>query len=132
MNRHQERVSAFALVFESYFSDTSIEDLASYAKETEAIPVNGRVKDLAKNISEMKPELDKKIEPYLRQWKIDRISKVALAILEIAIYEILYVEDVDAPIAINEAVEIAKMYAGDDDPAFINGVLGSFLKDIKE
>ena len=53
-----------------------------------------------------------------------------MAILELALYEILYVDDVDSPVAINEAVELAKKYFGGDGPAFINGVLGSFVKSI--
>ena len=58
---------------------------------------------------------------------MDRISKVSLTILKLALYEILYVDDVPEKVAINEAVNLAKKYGTDSDPAFVNGVLGSYV-----
>ena len=77
-----------------------------------------------------RPEIDEKIKLFLKNWEIDRIPNVLRAILEISFYEILYVKDVDPPVSINEAVELAKKYFADDGPSFINGVLGSFVKSI--
>lgn len=76
-----------------------------------------------------KPELDAVIETYAVGWKIPRISKVSLAVLRLAIFEILYVEDAPTGAVINEAVEIARRYEEEDKISFINGILGSFVRD---
>ena len=61
-------------------------------------------------------------------WKFERISKVAKSVLQLAIYEILYSEDVPTPVAINEAVELAKKFDEPDSSAFVNGVLAGVVK----
>lgn len=76
-----------------------------------------------------RPALDETIVRYLSGWKLERISRVARSVLELAIYEIRNVDDVPTGAAINEAVELCKKY---DEPAtasFVNGVLSSFLKE---
>ncbi len=128
MKRFKARERAFILVFESLFSDTDMNSLIELAENVEDVNLNGYSKSLAIGVVSKRAEIDEKIKLFLRKWKIDRIASVSLAILEIAFYEILYVDDVDSPVAINEAVELAKKYAGDDEPAFINGVLGNFIR----
>jgi N utilization substance protein B len=76
-------------------------------------------------------ELDGVIETFLRDWDIDRINKVDLAIMRLAIYEMLCEPDVPLGAAVNEAVELAKEYGSDESPAFINGVLGNVAREIK-
>ena len=83
-------------------------------------------------VIEKQEELDDYIERYARGWRPERISKTALAVLRCAICEILYFEDVPAGAAINEAVELAKNYDDADTVAFINGVLGSFVRGVQE
>ena len=73
-------------------------------------------------------ELDDVIRQFSIGWDISRISKLARCILRLAIYEILYVDDVPTGVAVAEAVRIAKKYDGDDTGAFINGILGSFVR----
>lgn len=73
-------------------------------------------------------ELNEKIQQYSIGWDISRISKLTRTILQLAIFEIMYVEDVPTGVAISEAVRIAKMYDGDEAGAFINGILGSFSR----
>ena len=73
-------------------------------------------------------ELNEKIQQYSIGWDVSRISKLARTIMQLAIFEILYVEDVPTGVAISEAVRIAKMYDGDDTGAFVNGVLGAFAR----
>ena len=73
-------------------------------------------------------ELNEKIQQYSIGWDISRISKLARTIMQLAIFEILYVEDVPTGVAISEAVRIAKMYDGDDTGAFVNGILGAFAR----
>jgi N utilization substance protein B len=73
-------------------------------------------------------ELDAYIEKYAKGWKVGRISKTAAAIIRTAMCEILYMPDVPNAAAINEAVELAKGYEDEDVVAFINGVLGGFIR----
>ena len=73
-------------------------------------------------------ELNEKIQQYAIGWDISRISKLARTIMQLAMFEILYVSDVPTGVAISEAVRIAKMYDGDDTGAFVNGILGAFAR----
>lgn len=75
-------------------------------------------------------ELNEKIQKYSIDWDVSRISKLARTIMQLAMFEILYVEDVPTNVAISEAVRIAKMYDGTETGAFINGVLGAFARDL--
>lgn len=84
--------------------------------------------DLSTLVYEKRGELDGYIERYARGWKPERISRTALTVLRCAICEILYLEDVPAGAAINEAVELDKNYDEPDTVAFVNGVLGSFVR----
>ena len=85
---------------------------------------------LVKGTLENIAAIDNIIEINLRSWKMERIAKVDLAILRMAIYEILYRDDIPDSVAINEAVELGKAYGTDDSGSFINGVLGRVVKEI--
>ena len=74
------------------------------------------------------PKIDKRIEETAKSWKISRMGKVDLTVLRLAVYEMEFDEDVPVGVAINEAVELAKKFGGDDSPAFINGILGKIGK----
>lgn len=76
-------------------------------------------------------ELDAIIETHAEGWKPNRIAKVDLAILRLAIYEILYRADVPQKAAINEAVELAKTYGTENSAKFVNGVLGGYVRDLE-
>ena len=78
--------------------------------------------------AENRSEIDGFIERYARGWKIERISRTALAVMRCAICEILYMEDIPNAAAINEAVELDKNYDEPDTVAFVNGVLGGFMR----
>ena len=84
---------------------------------------------IVNGVAQHMEELDGLISRYSRGWKIGRISKTALAVLRVALYEILYVEDVPASAAINEAVEQAKSYDDPETVSFINGILGSYMRE---
>lgn len=75
-------------------------------------------------------ELNEKIQHYSIDWDVSRISKLARTIMQLAMFEILYVEDVPTNVAISEAVRIAKMYDGDETGAFVNGILGAFAREL--
>ncbi len=73
-------------------------------------------------------QLNSEISRYAIGWDVGRISRLTRAILQLAIFEILYVEDVPTGVAVSEAVRLAKKYDGDDTGAFVNGILGSFAR----
>ena len=87
---------------------------------------------LVAGVTEKSSQLDELISRYAHGWKINRISKTALCILRCALYEILYMPDVPPAAAINEAVEMAKGYDEPETVSFINGILGSFMRDRRE
>ena len=81
-------------------------------------------------VANREEELNAHISKFSIGWDISRISKLARCIMQLAIYEILFVEDVPTGVAVSEAVRIAKKYDGDDTGAFINGILGSFARSL--
>lgn len=88
------------------------------------------IDSVVSGVANREEELNAQIRKYAIGWDISRISKLARCILQLAIYEILYVEDVPTGVAVSEAVRIAKKYDGDDTGAFINGILGSFARNL--
>ena len=74
------------------------------------------------------PELDAKIDEVAQGWKTKRMGRVDLTILRLALYEMLYDDEVPEKVAINEAVELAKKFGGNESPAFINGVLAKLVQ----
>lgn len=83
------------------------------------------IKDVLQGVVENVKSIDEYIVKYSKDWTIDRMSKIDLAILRVAIFEILYKEDIPSSVSINEAVELAKKYSHADASSFINGILGS-------
>ena len=73
--------------------------------------------------------LNAEIQKYSIGWDVSRISRLARSVMQLAIFEILFVEDVPTGVAVSEAVRLAKKYDGDDTGAFVNGILGSFARD---
>ena len=91
----------------------------------------GYIQSVINGVDEKQSELDELISQHLKKgWTLRRISKVALSILRLAVYEMKYVDDVPQKVAINEAVNLAKEYGGEEDARFINGVLGAIVKDM--
>lgn len=86
------------------------------------------IKRLARGVSEHLAELDSYIEKYAKNWDVGRISRVAVAIMRIAMFEILYMQDIPHGASVNEAVQLAKKYEQPETVSFINGILGSFIK----
>ncbi len=73
-------------------------------------------------------ELNQRIQEYSIGWSVTRISRLTRSIMQLAIFEILYVDDVPTGVAISEAVRLAKLYDGDEAGSFVNGILGSFAR----
>lgn len=86
------------------------------------------IQELVKGVAAHGPELDQYIAQYAKNWSFDRIPRTAAAIMRVSMYEILYMPGVPAAAAINDAVEIAKKYEDEKVVAFINGILGSFVR----
>ncbi|MBR6114220.1 MAG: transcription antitermination factor NusB [Oscillospiraceae bacterium] len=87
------------------------------------------IRTLVNGVRENVGELDAVISRYSRGWKLSRISKTALCVLRCALYEILYMPDIPPAASINEAIELAKGYDEPETVSFINGILGSFMRD---
>ena len=91
------------------------------------------IRRLVAGVAEHAAELDTYIEKYAKGWRFERISLVAAAIMRVAMYEILYMPDVPNGAAVNEAVEITKRYEDEETAKFVNGILGTFVREeIKE
>ena len=73
--------------------------------------------------------LDRKIEEFSKGWKADRISSVSLAVMRLAVYELLYRSDIPPVVAVSEAVSLAKKYEGEEAAPFVNGILDAILKE---
>lgn len=132
MTRREEREQAFILLFEKAFNaETDIAELYDFAIENEVITGSDFVKSLLLKTWENVESIDSAIEKYSVGWKISRISKVALAVLRLAICEIFYFDDIPAGVSINEAVELCKKYAAKEDASFVNGLLATVSKDLK-
>lgn len=129
MTRAQEREQAFILIFERAFNmDVDADDIIGYAVEARLLEPSVFSVSLFKQTYEKLSEIDAVIKKYAIGWKIDRLSKVTLSVLRLAICEILFVDSIPQGVSANEAVELAKKYATADDAAFINGILGSFIR----
>lgn len=144
MVRNTAREIAIHLSYELSFTDKSVDELlderlraetfATLAEEDAIYQETPNAKQadyirlLVKGVSEHAPELDGYIAKYAKGWSFARIPLVASAIMRVAMYEILYMPDIPNSAAINEAVEIAKKYETPETVKFMNGILGSFVR----
>lgn len=135
MSRRTARKHAFSLVYQLEFY-TDIEPdkiLNEYGKDHELTDgdrefIYQEISGVIQNIN----KIDIYITENLKGWKMDRLNTVDIAILRLAIYEILFAEDIPHSVSVNEAVELAKIYSSEEAPSFINGVLGSVVKSVGE
>lgn len=88
------------------------------------------IDNVVSGVANREEELNDVIRKYSIGWDVSRISRLARCVLHLAIFEILYVEDVPTGVAVSEAVRIAKKYDGDDTGSFVNGILGSFARSL--
>ncbi len=128
MSRRTAREHAFTLLFQLDFSEAEEikEKTELYFKENELIGDSDHLFILLEieGVLKHKQEIDTIIENISKGWALYRMPKVDLSILRLATYEILFSDEVPDSVAINEAVELAKKFSGDESPAFINGILG--------
>ena len=131
--RSEARDAAFTQVFQMDLHeddmDVILDELLKARPECEANL--GYIRQIIDGVREHEQEIDELISKNLKKgWSISRISKASHAIMKLAIFEMKYMDDVPAKVAINEAVELAKRYGDDGDPNFVNGLLGSVYKEI--
>lgn len=148
MTRNTAREIAVHLAYELSFTDLSPEELtrerlskerfatlsgedALYAEAPGATQAE-YIRTIVAGVAEHAPELDGYIAKYARGWSFERIPLVASAVMRVAMYEVLYRADIPNGVAINEAVEIAKKYETGETVKFINGILGSFVREEAE
>ncbi|GAB6170322.1 transcription antitermination factor NusB [Clostridium carnis] len=134
MNRKRSREIAMELLFGMTLSKNTLEEtienfLEDYEMNLKTIDLE-YIKEILQKIQENMDIIDSKIESTLTNWKLDRISKVNLTILRIAIGEMLFLDDVPEKVAINEAIEITKKYSDEKSVSFINGVLDKAFKNM--
>lgn len=145
MTRTNAREVAIHFVFELGFSGGTARELLADYLTPEAFERLGEeeplyaqfpdekqkayIEDLVMGVDAHGPELDSYIERYAQGWRFERIDRVAVAIMRVSMYEILYMPDIPNSASINEAVEIAKGYEPTEAVAFINGILGTFTRE---
>ena len=118
-------------LFDSFFDKEHYASLSSEYELFAEYPDERQmdyIRRLTALAEENRSEIDGFIERYAKGWRIERISRTALAVLRCAVCEILYMEDIPASVSINEAVELDKGYDEPDTVAFVNGVLGGFMR----
>lgn len=134
--KKQSRSEAREVLFTRIFQFDDATDIDTLIAETfedspESEVNRGYITAVLSGVYEKKPELDRIISEKLKKgWTLSRISKTAHVIMQLAIYEMKYVEDVPPKVAINEAVELAKRYGTETDAPFINGLLGAVFKEL--
>ena len=133
MTRKEERELAFTLIFEKIFNDElTVKEIMDNAVEARLIEENTFAFSLAQLTYDNREEIDKIIDENSVGWKIERLPKVTLAIMRMALCEILYVPSIPKGVSINEAVELAKKFAAQADASFINGILGKYVREHSE
>ena len=133
MNRREARKNAFYLVFQIDFhqQEEFDETKTLFFEQKEEVVEQNEKEFILKEAEGTKThlaEIDEMISKNSKRWAKERISKVDLAILRLAIYEICFSKEIPSSVAINEAIELAKEFSTEEAPAFINGVLGSIVK----
>ena len=130
MTRKEARDQAFVLIFEKGINNESIEDILEAAKECRNFleDEDGYTLKVFTGVFERREEIDSVISKNLTGWTINRISKISLAVLRLAFFEIMYMDDIPDAVSVDEAVELCKTYSTQEDAAFVNGVLGTVVR----
>lgn len=128
MTRKEERQQAFAIIFEKSFKGDSLETIIGDAIEAEAYTESDYCSNSIFGVFRNIEAIDGLLSANLKDWTLDRISRVALSVLRLAVYEIKYMNDIPVGASINEAVELTKKFSTKEDASFVNGVLGTIAK----
>ncbi|MDR1754421.1 MAG: transcription antitermination factor NusB [Eubacterium sp.] len=129
MTRSEIRECAFIILFQMEFNDYDLPELIEVNEESFGIETDNAVFSIINGVRENKDKLDAAIAEYSKTRSVGRIAKINITILRIAVYEMLYCDNVPPKAAINEAIELSKKYGGENDKGFISGLLGSFYRE---
>lgn len=132
MTRKEARECAFTVLFEAGFDETP-DPVAHYetAIETRDVANNKFVRDIVVGVREHLDVIDEAIAGYSVNWSKERISKVAIAVLRLACYEMFFREDIPLRVSLNEAIELVKKYDDEKAYSFANGVLNALMHDAR-
>lgn len=132
MSRIETREHAMELLFQSGFrSDPVSEQIEMFREEfPEILEDEPYFLDVVYGVINGRDEIDQKFVPFLKRWKLERLPQTDRIILEIAVYEMLMVDDIPTSVSINEAVKLAKKFGTDSSSSYINGVLSNFVKSL--
>src|SRR6476469_9396280 len=130
--RHQARKRAVDLLLEAEARGLTPAEVAEARdalaeKESDRSTLNPYTVTVARGVTEHSAHVDDLISAHLQGWTLDRLPAVDRAVLRVAVWELLYAEDVPEPVAVDEAVELAKSLSTDESPGFVNGVLGQVM-----
>ena len=128
MTRRQAREEAFILIFEKQFNDSPLDEILDLAVEVRDIEPDDYIKNTFFGVYDNIGQIDSIISENAVGWSINRLSKTALAVLRLSVYEIKFVEEIPTAVSINEAVEILKKYATGQDASYVNGILSTVAK----
>ncbi|HKX23779.1 MAG TPA: transcription antitermination factor NusB [Candidatus Saccharimonadales bacterium] len=140
-NRHLGRIIALQTLYEYDFRENAGDDTVdldevlgrNLERYEDTIDDKDFVDKLVHGAGSKLKELDETIQPIAPEWPLDQISRIDLTILRLALFELLHLQDLVPPkVAINEAVELAKAFGGDNSSKFVNGVLGTAYRTLIE
>ena len=132
MSRKKARDNAFKCIYElEFIKDKNLDDILSncYEENNNSTEEKEYIQMIVNGVKENIKKIDSIILSKLKNWSLDRIAKIDLAILRLAIYEILYVDSIPDKVSANEAVELAKTYGNNDSKSFVNGVIAKVIED---
>ena len=132
MSRKKARDNAFKCIYElEFIKDKNLDDILSncYEENNNSTEEKEYIQMIVNRVKENIKKIDDIILSKLKNWSLDRIAKIDLAILRLAIYEILYVDSIPDKVSANEAVELAKTYGNNDSKSFVNGVIAKVIED---
>lgn len=130
MTRRTARENAFLAAFAASFGNSEPNEIVKLQGEEGEHPVDAFGQQLLDAYFENSAHVNQLIEEHLKGWTLERISRVSLVVLRLAISEILYGKEQLPSVAINEAVEITKKFGGEGDYQFVNGLLGSVVREL--
>ncbi|HHT42481.1 MAG TPA: transcription antitermination factor NusB [Firmicutes bacterium] len=131
MSRRLARQVAFQTLFQIDLSQSDVESTLRQRLEDVELEADNReyVYRLVRGVMQQLPALDAQISAISKGWEVHRLAFVDRSILRLAIFEIVFMDEIPVRVTVNEAVELAKIFGDDESPRFINGLLGTVVRD---
>lgn len=132
IKRREAREAVFGLLFETEFrSDENNDVILSTSSEEREIPDDEYIKNVYLGACEKMTELDAMLAKHSMGWRTERMSRVSRAILRLAVYEMMFIDDIPMNVSMNEAIELTKKYDDERAKAFVNGILNSVKNELE-